>query len=193
MADFKDDASQLLKGATNSFAIWVKKAVGTPTHYPAIGILYTGGISNASYFILNTATGSTFLQAGGTTTNPSIRVISIPGWWRFEMTATDSFVNTDLFIEFYPAASLDGQTGTPTATGSQTVWNMQLEDGAFSSSDIVTGAAAVTRNADVITVTPPAGTSEIVTTFEDGTTQVVTSIPGTFTIPNGRVAKVKMT
>jgi hypothetical protein len=73
------------------------------------------------------------------------------------------------------------------------LWGAQVELASSASSYISTTASAATRNADVITVTPPAGTSEIVTTFEDGTTQVVTSIPGTFTIPNGRVAKVKMT
>lgn len=57
---------------------------------------------------------------------------------------------------------------------------------------IPTTNAAATRNADVITTTPPIGTANITTLFEDGSTNVITSIPSTFTVPNGRVQRIIM-
>ena len=64
--------------------------------------------------------------------------------------------------------------------------------GALSSSYIPTTNALVTRNADVITVAPPSGTVKITTTFSDNTTQVLTTIPATFTMPEGLIKQVLM-
>jgi hypothetical protein len=49
-------------------------------------------------------------------------------------------------------------------------------------SDIFTGIEATTRNQDLVTVNPPAGTVKITTFFEDGSTQILTTIPTTFTL-----------
>ena len=68
----------------------------------------------------------------------------------------------------------------------------QVELGSRATSRILTLASAVTRNADVITVTPPSGVTEIITTFQDGTTDIETTIPGTFTLPEGRIKSVVM-
>jgi hypothetical protein len=43
-------------------------------------------------------------------------------------------------------------------------------------SDIFTGSAVTTRNQDLVTVNPPAGTVKITTFFEDGSTQILTTI-----------------
>jgi hypothetical protein len=58
------------------------------------------------------------------------------------------------------------------------------------SSNIFTGSSAVTRNADVITLAPPSGTVKITTTFSDNTTQVLTSIPASYTMPEGLIKSV---
>ena len=72
------------------------------------------------------------------------------------------------------------------------IWGAQIEQANFASSYIPTAAAAVTRNADVITVAPPAGTVKITTTFSNDTTQVITSIPALFTVPAGLIKQVLM-
>jgi hypothetical protein len=69
------------------------------------------------------------------------------------------------------------------------IWNVQHELGA-ASSDIFTAGSAVTRNEDVLTVTPPASTIRITTTFLDNTTQVLNTIPATFTLPSGQIRQV---
>ena len=71
-------------------------------------------------------------------------------------------------------------------------FGIQLENASSSSSYIPTINAAVTRNADVVTVAPPAGTVKITTTFSNDTTQVITSIPTTFTVPEGLIKQVLM-
>ena len=71
------------------------------------------------------------------------------------------------------------------------VWGAQLAIGDVSSY-IPTTNAAVTRNADVITVAPPTGTVKITTTFSDNTTQIITSIPALFTVPEGLIKQVLM-
>ena len=180
------------------YSIRVRKTTGTPTSYPVFQLAaYTDStFFNANDFIFNTTTGS-FVAASippvPQFSNPFARSKSLNSdWWEIEIGGTKTNGTTGYVIVF-PAASSNGTTFSEAATGSATYYGNQLEFALSASSYIPTTTAAATRNADVITITPPAGTSEIVTTFEDGTTQVVTSIPGTFTIPNGRVAKVIMT
>ncbi len=72
------------------------------------------------------------------------------------------------------------------------IWGIQLEQKDIESSYIPTASAAVTRNSDLITATSPAGTVKITTTFSDDTTQVFTTIPATYTVPEGLIKQVLM-
>jgi len=58
---------------------------------------------------------------------------------------------------------------------------------------IKTTGTAVTRNADVITVTTPIEVSTITETFYDDTTNVITTIPATYQVSQGRIKKIVMT
>lgn len=60
-------------------------------------------------------------------------------------------------------------------------------------SPIFTEGTILTRNADVIDVTTPAGVTEIVETFADGTSNTETTIPATYQIPNGEIKSIVMT
>jgi hypothetical protein len=80
---------------------------------------------------------------------------------------------------------------TQTAKGFK-VTGYQLETASYATSYIKTTTAAVTRNADVITLTPTTGLTEIKETFENGTTNVITTIPSTYTMSQGRIKKVVM-
>ena len=72
------------------------------------------------------------------------------------------------------------------------IWGAQAEIASNVSSHIPTTNSAVTRNSDVITVAPPVGTVKITTTFSNDTTQVITTIPATFTVPDGLIKQVLM-
>jgi len=72
------------------------------------------------------------------------------------------------------------------------VWGHQMERGSVATSYIPTTTTAVTRVADVATVTPPVGTTEITETFDGGTTNIITLIPSTYQLPNGRIKSIVM-
>ena len=57
---------------------------------------------------------------------------------------------------------------------------------------IPAAGSAVTRNADDGTVSPPAGTTQITETFKDGSTNVITTIPATYTVGEGEIQSVVM-
>jgi hypothetical protein len=84
--------------------------------------------------------------------------------------------------------------GTLTAaTGNVGVYLPQLEQGTHPSSRILTTTTTVTRNADIIDVTTPAGVTEIVETFSDGSTNTETIIPATYQLPQGEIKSIVMT
>lgn len=70
------------------------------------------------------------------------------------------------------------------------VWGLQVEEGLIESSYIPTTSASQTRNADVATVTTPVGVTSLIETYEDGTTNVVSPIPVTYQMSEGRISKV---
>jgi hypothetical protein len=108
------------------------------------------------------------------------------GWYRIGFSIlTDA---TSLLTIFIPQS-----TNVPATAGTQIFWGAQLEAGSTASSYIPTVATAITRNADVITVAPPAGTTEIVEYFADNTTNTITVIPVTYQLPNAEIEKVIMT
>lgn len=112
------------------------------------------------------------------------------GYWRIYMTYTSTTAGVAVFR---PQIMSSGGAAVYTGNGTgYYVWGQQLETGTLSS-QITTGATSVTRNADIITVAPPVGTTNITTTFENGTTEVITTILPTFTIPNGRINNIVMT
>lgn len=68
-------------------------------------------------------------------------------------------------LRFYPLRS--GNSG---ATGTVHLWNAQTEPGSEPSSDILTGAAAVTRAADVVSMQGISTTLDLTATYGDGST-----------------------
>jgi len=73
------------------------------------------------------------------------------------------------------------------------VWGCQIEQAVSpATSYIPTTTTAVTRVADNASVTTPAGVTQITETFADGSTNVITSIPATYTASLGNIQSVIM-
>ncbi len=67
----------------------------------------------------------------------------------------------------------------------------QSEQNSLATSYITTGITATTRLADNISVNTPAGITEITETI-NGVDNVITTIPTTYTVPNGLIDKITM-
>jgi hypothetical protein len=140
----------------------------------SFSIWLKSNLSSTNVLLQSTGPGQELLLANVTTS-----------WQRFELRLnTASSANTQFRIY------LTGNGASNAADLS--IYEAQVEEGSLASSNIFTSTAAVTRNADVITVAPPVGTVKITTTFSNNTTQVITSIPALFTVPEGLIKQVLM-
>jgi len=111
------------------------------------------------------------------------------GWYRCRVTYQTTTTSANAQVRLINTGTNDTYLGD--GVSGAFIWQADLVLGSNASSPIITTAAATTRNADVITVTPPVGVTLITTTFEDGSTnEIVPS--GTFTIPNGRIRSILM-
>jgi hypothetical protein len=114
------------------------------------------------------------------------------GWYRLSVV-----YNTDAAATITTLFSPRGTSGQIDASDTSTsafvyLWGCQVEEGASLTSYIKTGSGTATRNADVCSITTPSGVVKITETFSDDTTNVITSIPTTYTVSEGRIKKVIM-
>jgi len=114
------------------------------------------------------------------------------GWYRLSVV-----YNTDAAATITSFFSPRGTTGQIDVSDTSTsafvyLWGCQVEEGNSLTSYIETTSGTATRNADVCNVTTPSGVVNITETFSDDTTNVITSIPATYTISDGKIKKVIM-
>lgn len=78
------------------------------------------------------------------------------GWYLLSLSGKVDAASTSAWPTVYPesAVSVSGYVGSNGQTA-LILWNAQLEAGAFATSPILTTSAAVTRNADAVTLTVP--------------------------------------
>lgn len=116
------------------------------------------------------------------------------GWYRCTLTETGNTAATSsASLQIFLNES-DAQT-TWDADGDEYayIFGAQLEQKSASTSYIPNlSTGSTTRDADVCSITTPSGVVKITETFADDTTNVITSIPTTYTISEGRVKKVIM-
>lgn len=111
------------------------------------------------------------------------------GWYCLQLGGFIPVSETNIRIQVFLEKG-----GTATFAGDDIeglfAWGLQLTDNF--GSYIPTTTAPVTRAADVMTVNPPAGVTEIFEEEEGGAINVETTIPSTYTIPFGRWRSIKM-
>jgi hypothetical protein len=172
-------------GTNRSFSVIAKK--GERRH-----IYIRGGINGNNNFIgydLQDKT-ITYLYSNVTA---KIKLLA-NDWVRISISFVSDATSSAVYIGLSTTAVTGAENVTYQGDGTSGLylWNTQREDRSTPTSDIVTTTSAVTRNQDVITVNPPAGTVKITTTFADNTTQTLTTIPSTFTLPQGSIKQVVM-
>jgi hypothetical protein len=101
--------------------------------------------------------------------------------YTYEYTVVNN--DTGLYVGF-------GGFVTTQAAGTVYIWGVQIEiDAAYATSDILTAGATVTRTADVLKYTPPAGVTDVRYTYQDNTTADASVTPEVeVTITNGALA-----
>jgi len=175
-----------VSGTAYTMTVFAKNQPSGRGFVQLTGYALGSGSSNV-YANFNLNTGVVGNQSGGSS---KIEALA-NGWYRCSFTFTCGNTITERYnvclISSMSATAFENYTGD-TSKGIY-VWGAQLEAGSYATSYIPTTSASVTRNADVISKTGLTGITTLTTTFEDNTTQVLTS-PTSYTMPNGRIKKV---
>jgi len=107
------------------------------------------------------------------------------------VSSTPSTVLTSSAVRYSKTITAGGSSGSQavfiynnvSAAAVEGIYGVQMEAGSKATSYIATTTGAITRAADVVTFTQPAGCNSNVYTFSDNTTQTVSQVPGTATVP----------
>ena len=168
-----------------TLSFYIKKG-NSPTSANKIGIRNStnGKLAVAS---INTDTGEiTVISNTIDGTFSSMKMAN--GWFRFICTVNSNIVNGN---NIYLYVGGLGTIASNDIIGNYSyIWGAQLEAGSNATSLIKTVSGSVTRNADVISKTGLSGITSITETFENGTTNVISGNPTSYTISQGRIKQV---
>ncbi len=107
-------------------------------------------------------------------------------WTRYELTFGSPASGAVQFaIGYTSKPSAGGYVFPGISGGTIYAWGGQLERGAALTSDIITGASAVTRSADVISFDMPSPDDTLLLTFDDDTVQYIDASGAAFPLPTG--------
>jgi len=171
-----------VSGNTYTASIFVKKGVKA-TFEIVMSFTAFGGAWRRAIFNLDTGT----LVGYNTNSGVVPKIVEfLNGWYLCSFTnICTTSISDDLFFTDLFTANI-GTTDLYFY-----LWGAQLELGTTASTYIPTTTATVTRNADIATLAPPVGTTEIIETV-NGVDNTITTIPTTYQIPNGRIDKILM-
>ena len=127
-----------------TFSVFVKAAERS---WVALAFTDSSNTIRVTYFDVGTGAIGTV----GANTTASIRDAG-NGWWRCAITLSAAFAGANN-LRIQLATGNNGNSYTGDGTSGIYIWGAQLEAGAFATSYIPTTSAALTRNADVVTIT----------------------------------------
>lgn len=183
-------ASVCLKKGYDNFALLIVADATTSNGVRQWININTGVLGSTSTF------GSGWAKVGATVSNAG------NGWYRVTFTVSTTGTTAGFFI--FPSCPADGDASCTAGVTFGYPWGAQVEEGLFATSYIPTGASAVTRNADVATITGAsfssfwqagAGGAQVQVTpstvsgvrpliqFDDGTANEIIALRGNTTNP----------
>jgi len=131
-----------LSSGNHTFSVFVKKTSGALSHYAGVQL-----DSSRSYVIIDTTNG-TYNEASGTA-NDNVTIEDFNSdWWR--VIITNNITAGSIRIAIWPALSENGTSIQTSATGENSFYGVQLEEG-YATSYIPTYGSAVTRVDDACT------------------------------------------
>lgn len=150
----------------------------------------------AAQFDLDTKTFTSGVGSGGGTFVGATITPFSNGWFRISLTGSIPGKTVFSFIALSNGSAIlntnsrgcNVYMGTP--SNKLIVWGAQLELGSNTTSYMPTTTATVTRNADLISKSGLTGITTITETFENGTTNVITGSPTSYTMSQGRIKNV---
>ena len=166
----------LISGQTYTFSVYAKLDATTSTTKAKLEF-YKGASGVTATFDLEN---KIIVNSG--LTDPFIKELS-NGWYRIG----GAFVangTTGIFY-VYPSEAYG-------VAGTMFYWGAQAEQSSYPTSYVPTVSTQATRTNDVCSITTPADVTTITETFADNTTNVITSIPTTYTVSIGLIKKIIM-
>lgn len=113
------------------------------------------------------------------------------GWYRCSITFAVTSGDVSGLLSIYANEQDNVLTSNRDGTTSVFIYGVQLEEGSYPTSYIKTTGSSVTRLADNCSLdTTGLGLTEITETFSDDTTNVITTIPSTYNVSNGKISKI---
>jgi hypothetical protein len=147
--------------------------------------------SNKINHILNEYYSGSVLIKGNAGETINIRVgsteqlITLNGIW--QLVKIENKIYNNSAIDYFNLNTFGGSTAR--------VFELaycHLEQNSKSTTYIKTESSTVTRLADIIETTPPAGTTQIIETIDGVEQTPITTIPATYQIPEGNINQIKM-
>ena len=192
---YRNDALATTSGVNYTSNMFVKKDTA---RYFRLTLTQKGSstIWVAAQFDLDTETFTSGNgSGGGTFVDATIRAFT-NGWYRISVTGsiTGTLMMPMLALSNGTAIISSQSRGCPSYLGNINnkifIWGSQLELGSNATSYMPTTTATVTRNADLISKSGLTGITTITETFENGTTNVITGSPTSYTMSQGRIKNV---